>query len=204
MVTVLFSVICGNRLMDNHLMRSASSSSSLIDPYKSDTNREDYLGIIPKFKENSKTFPHDLFYDKLQELSPPSSRRCNEKWLDFIKPEDSYVNCANDEDMIDIDKDSMDSNNDVDDALTVPSFKDLKFYGKNKNSRRIFNEVDEGRAAMAPSLSALPIANFDDFYDDLVVNTNKDMATMKRNGNAIGTALGTPPARGCDCRLKVS
>ncbi|XP_073829114.1 prothoracicotropic hormone [Musca autumnalis] len=202
--------------MDKHLMRSisghtsSSSSSSPADsgfydhsrqPYKPPTssNRNDFLDFIPKFKDESLGKPPPQY-------QATKSSCQDQQWLDFLKPEQDFVNC--------------DDNGNLDEMTysdgyfkgNLNIFKEMPFKPQGRN---IFDEdnvvnggddddVGGGMAPfdlLAPKLSALPVANFKDFYNDLVADSNKEM-DIKRNGNAIGTPLGTPPARGCDCKVK--
>lgn len=198
--------------MDKHLIRSitghsGSSSSSVLsapgiyadsrDSYKPPSisnNVNDFLDFAPKFHDDSLGKP----------LQYQSKSNCQDQWLDFLKPERDFVKCENEhlQEELYSDKDLNEN---------MPIFKEVPSPFKSQG-HNIFDEPENGMDLggeglssdfLAPKLSALPVANFEDFYNDLVADSNKEM-DMKRNGNAIGTPLGTPPARGCDCKIKVS
>ncbi|XP_075158647.1 prothoracicotropic hormone isoform X2 [Haematobia irritans] len=200
-VTVLISVVFGNRLMDNHFMRSSSSSSSYVRPYKKISPKDDFLDVLSsKFKDDSQDIPtpEDEFYEK----STQKSQRlmCKENWLDFIKPQNNFINCETNA----MQGDSRELHEDLLGKPNRPA-KQLQPYGKTKslvNDIMDTEDIDDhalGNAMMGPSISTLPEANFKEFYNDLILDADKEIA-MKRNGNAIGTPLGTAPTRGCDCK----
>lgn len=54
-----------------------------------------------------------------------------------------------------------------------------------------------------PEVNSFPIANYKDFYEDLIEQTAKE-EIAKRNGKSLASMLGSPPPRGCDCKVRVS
>uniref|UniRef100_A0A1I8PJS7 Prothoracicotropic hormone n=1 Tax=Stomoxys calcitrans TaxID=35570 RepID=A0A1I8PJS7_STOCA len=197
-VTVLFSVICGNRLMDNHFMRSSSTSLTHDRPYKL-SQKDEFLNIMPsKLKEDPEnpSSLEELFYDKSAQLLP--RRICKEKWFDFLSPQQTYVNCEK------LAKKLVAADEERNVEVMNP-FQQLQLFGDTKSQKDqdedLESDGDESEEMLAPAISVLPIAKFKDFYHDLVVDSEKE-GIRKRNGNAIGTPLGTPPTRGCDCKVK--
>ncbi|XP_046801619.1 uncharacterized protein LOC111674781 [Lucilia cuprina] len=189
LITVLFGVICGNRLMDNRLLRS--SSTTLYSPsYKSlndDTNNIDSfndnieedlkLKSVDKSEKqidlpcsNNLDFDRDLM-----------SRKCNDNFGNLLKNPTNYLAYDNNDDL-------MHNTNAIKSYQNIPELNDIfgvEPFMPPKNSKN--EEI------ISTNLNIFPEANYKDFYNDLVVETNKEEMT-KRNGNS--------PARGCDCKIK--
>lgn len=200
MVTVLFGVICGNRLMDSRLLRSVGISYD--GPYKpmNDNNVNSLNGEVTevlKLKNRGiadrsvRNLPcawgnidieHDL-----------TARNCNENLVNMFKQSTNYV--------------AYDSNDDL--IHKVNDFKSYIPLGENDDEDSIDDESADSiinsrnMKLMQSKLNMFPVADYNDFYHDLVVETTKDEMT-KRNGNSLASALSSPTPRGCDCKIRVS
>ena len=202
MVTVLFGVICGNRLMDNRLLRAAaisyeapfkSLSDNNVNSLNDEINDDLKLKNHAKLRKSGNNSPcgvsnidieHDL-----------TARNCNENLINLLKQPANYM--------------AYDSNDDL--MHNVNGFKSYQPLGGIEDDdifdvepvESAINSNSKNMQLMQTKLNMFPVANYKDFYQDLVVETTKDEMT-KRNGNSLASALDSPPARGCDCKIRVS
>lgn len=202
MVTVLFGVICGNRLMDNRLLRSAaisyeapfkSLSDGNVNSLNDEINDDLKLKNHGKGRKSGNNLPcgrsnidieHDL-----------TARNCNENPVNLLKqPPTNYMSYDSNDDLI------MHNVNGLKSYQPLGAIEDDDVFDVEPVESAINSK---NMQLMQTKLNMFPIANYKDFYQDLVVETTKDEMT-KRNGNSLASALGSPPARGCDCKIRVS
>lgn len=186
--------------MDNRLLRS-SATSSYASPYKtinSDVNfntldekiQDDV--ILKSIEKSSKPIDlpcgNDWIYDRNL-----VTRNCNDNLINLLKTSSSnYISYDNNDD-------GTHSNNDFKSYQNIDEFDDV--FEVEPSSINTINS--KNTKLLHSKLNIFPVANYKDFYDDLVVETTKEEMS-KRSGNSLASVLGSPPPRGCDCKIRVS
>lgn len=192
LVTVLFGVICGNRFVDKSLLRSSSTYTgafkSLNDLNTDSLNNK--LNVDTKSKSLDTNANAKLLDvpcgSEFNYKHAKTVRNCNDNFVSLLKTPSNYITYENDDSTPTL-RESYQPVRDFDDIFDVATPIDI-------------NEAN----LLRPVLSSLPLANYKDFFTDLVVDTSAKEEMMKRSGNTIGSSLGTPSARGCECKVRVS